>query len=380
MTFSTQLQQLLDKGVQLPHPASVWISEEVDPERIHASAVIHPGCRIQGELTSIGPDVVLGAEAPVTLIHCQLGKGVQLKGGFFEGSVFLEGSSVGASAHVRPGCLFEEEASAAHAVGLKQTILFPFVTLGSLINFCDVMMSGGTSRKNHSEVGSSFIHFNFTPHNDKATASLIGDISKGVLLNQPPIFLGGQGGIVGPVEMTFGVIQAAGSICRQDLLEPGFLYQSAVPRERWEAYRVGAVRDPESKWAKNVKYIASLSALRSWYQYFRLPLMSDDPYTVACLQGAIRVLDAAIAERMKQVRKWLGLLPEAEWQGRWRALEAVCQEIADSTQLQSLVDALEGSGETYIQTVKQLTQTQQQHVQDFFETEIQRFAVLTASS
>jgi UDP-N-acetylglucosamine/UDP-N-acetylgalactosamine diphosphorylase len=52
---------------------------------------------------------------------------------------------------------------------LKQTILFPFVTLGSLINFCDIFMSGGSDRKNHSEVGSSYIHFNYTPNQDKAT-------------------------------------------------------------------------------------------------------------------------------------------------------------------------------------------------------------------
>jgi bifunctional UDP-N-acetylglucosamine pyrophosphorylase/glucosamine-1-phosphate N-acetyltransferase len=95
---------------------------------------------------------------------------------------------------VRAGTIFEEQASIAHTVGLKQTILFPFVTLGSLINFCDCFMAGGTSRENHSEVGSSYIHFNYTPNQDKATASLIGDVPHGVMLNQNPIFLGGQGG------------------------------------------------------------------------------------------------------------------------------------------------------------------------------------------
>jgi UDP-N-acetylglucosamine/UDP-N-acetylgalactosamine diphosphorylase len=86
----------------------------------------------------------------------------------------------------------------AHAVGLKQTILFPFVTLGSLINFCDCLMGGGTSRRNHSEVGSSFIHFNYTPRQDKATASLLGDVPRGVMLDQPPIFLGGREESSGP--------------------------------------------------------------------------------------------------------------------------------------------------------------------------------------
>jgi len=84
-------------------------------------------------------------------------------------------------AEVREGCLLEEEANGAHTVGLKQTILFPFVTLGSIVNFCDILMAGGTDRRNHSEVGSSYIHFNYTPNQDKATASLIGDVAYGVM-------------------------------------------------------------------------------------------------------------------------------------------------------------------------------------------------------
>ena len=81
-------------------------------------------------------------------------------------------------------------------------------------------MSGGTSRQDHSEVGSSYIHFNYTPNQDKATPSLIGDVPSVVMLNQRPIFLGGQGGLVGPCRMAFGTVIAAGSICRKDVLEP----------------------------------------------------------------------------------------------------------------------------------------------------------------
>ena len=86
----------------------------------------------------------LGAEGPVTIEDCYLGPQVELKGGYLRQSVFLEKASMGLGAHVREGCLLEEEASGAHCVGLKQTILLPFVTLGSLINFCDCLMTGGT--------------------------------------------------------------------------------------------------------------------------------------------------------------------------------------------------------------------------------------------
>jgi len=94
----------------------------------------------------------LGHEGPVTLKNCQLGPKVELKGGFFRDAVFLKNVSMGSGSNVREGTILEEESRVAHSVGLKQTILLPFVTLGSLINFCDCLMAGGTSRKDHSEV------------------------------------------------------------------------------------------------------------------------------------------------------------------------------------------------------------------------------------
>ena len=192
--------RLLEKGVVIPNPLTVDIGPEVDPERISgAGVVIHPGCRIRGAATVVSAGVKLGAEGPVTLDDCLLGPDVDLKGGSFSRSVLLAGANMGPGAQVREGCLLEEEANGAHCVGLKQTILLPFVTLGSLVNFCDCLMAGGTSRRDHSEVGSSYVHFNFTPDGDKTTASLFGDVPRGVMLDQPRIFLGGQGGAVGPV-------------------------------------------------------------------------------------------------------------------------------------------------------------------------------------
>jgi UDP-N-acetylglucosamine/UDP-N-acetylgalactosamine diphosphorylase len=161
-----KVRALLDRGVSMPLPSTVEVANDVDPLRIAPGCVIHAGCRLRGAELSIGPYCELGAEAPATVENCQLDEGVKLKGGFFSGATFLTAASMGSGAHVRPGTLLEEEASGAHAVGFKQTILFPWVTAGSLINFCDVLMAGGTSREDHSEVGSSYIHFNYTPHGD----------------------------------------------------------------------------------------------------------------------------------------------------------------------------------------------------------------------
>ena len=102
----------------------VHIGSEVDCTRIASDAEIHPGSRILGEETSIGPGSVIGQEAPAVIDNCQLGREVELKGGFYSGAVFLDGSSTGSGAHVRPGTLVEEMASCAHSVGLKQSILW----------------------------------------------------------------------------------------------------------------------------------------------------------------------------------------------------------------------------------------------------------------
>jgi hypothetical protein len=66
-----------------------------------------------------------------------------------------------------------------------------YVTVGSLVNFCDALVSGGQSRAQHSEIGSGFIHFNYTPSGktgDKATPTLVGDVERGVFLREEKIF------------------------------------------------------------------------------------------------------------------------------------------------------------------------------------------------
>jgi bifunctional UDP-N-acetylglucosamine pyrophosphorylase/glucosamine-1-phosphate N-acetyltransferase len=216
-----RVERLIERGVSIPAPGGVEIGEEVDLDRIATQGVVfHAGTKVFGAKTLISRGVRLGREGPVTVDSCSVGPGVSLKGGFFESAVFLKGVGHGARRPRQGGTILEEQASGAHTVALKQTILFPFVTLGSLVNFCDCFMAGGTDRKNHSEVGSSYIHFNFTPNQDKATASMLGDVPGGVMLNQDPIFLGGQGGLVGPCRLAYGTVVAAGTVWRKDEPRP----------------------------------------------------------------------------------------------------------------------------------------------------------------
>ena len=298
----------------------VLIGKEVDASRIAPEALLHPGCRIRGARTSIGPGCELGAEAPVTLDDCQLGRNVRLKGGFFAGSVFFDNANMGSCAHVRAGTILEEEANGAHTVGLKQTVLLPFVTLGSLINFCDILMAGGTSRKDHSEVGSSYIHFNFTPHQDKATASLVGDVARGVLLREKPIFLGGQGGLVGPARIAYGSVIAAGGICRKDLLEEGRLCIPASPAAQTIPYEQGVYRRIDRIVGNSLAYIGNIRALECWYENVRV-LFIRDPFDQAVFDGAMANLEMILAERIKRLEQFAGKL-EYSYQALKAAAEA----------------------------------------------------------
>jgi UDP-N-acetylglucosamine/UDP-N-acetylgalactosamine diphosphorylase len=255
---------------------------------------------------------VIGGEAPSTIENCQLGKEVQLHGGYFSEATFLDRVQMGSGAHVRSGTLLEEEASAAHTVGFKQTIFFPFVTAGSLINFCDCLMAGGTGKKNHSEIGSSYIHFNFTPRQDKATASLIGDVPKGVMLDRAAIFLGGQGGLVGPSRIAYGTVIPAGSICRKDVLIENQMYmppaiQGGEPQKSIPGQYFGIRRIMEN----NLIYIGNLHALKAWYRLVRKRFMTGDVYSQACWQGAMNRLDDALEERIRRLGELAEKMPRS---------------------------------------------------------------------
>lgn len=298
--------RLIEKGVTIPNPAAIDIGDEVDLDRISGDGIIiYSGCKIYGKHTLIMAGARLGYEAPVTIDDCWIGPRVELKGGFFTKSVFLERSNMGSCAQVREACILEEEANGAHAVGLKHTILLPFVTLGSLINFCDCLMAGGTSRKNHSEVGSSYIHFNYTPNQDKATASIIGDVPRGVMLDQPPIFLGGQGGLVGPARVDFGSVIAAGTVFRQDCCEGGKLIASGGGLERKRAdFYPGLYSNIKRRVVNNINYIANLIALRWWYVEVRSQFLDAELY-----KGALDTVDCAIDERIKRFKALVQKLP-----------------------------------------------------------------------
>jgi len=246
----------------------------------------------------------VGTEGPATLVDAVLDEEATVASGFVSGAVLLRGASLGANAHVRAGTLLEEQASTAHAVGLKQTILLPFVTLGSLINFCDCLMAGGTSRRDHSEVGSGYIHFNFTPwgeRGDKATPSLLGDVTRGVWLRSRRIFIGGSGGLVGPATVGYGAVAGAGQVVRGGIAENRLVLTPLrkVDREV-EPHRKDLARPRADE---NLRYVAQIHALREWYRRVRLPTTPEHRRPV--IEEAAANLDQCIEERVEQLGRFL---------------------------------------------------------------------------
>lgn len=343
------------------------IAPDVNPDNISADAQIFPGCRLSGADLAIGPGCSIGAEGPATVVNCQLGKNVQLSGGYFEKATFLDGFSAGNGAHVRPGCLFEEGSSIAHTVGVKQTVFLPWVTSGSLVNFCDALMAGGTGRKNHSEIGSSYIHFNFTPRQDKATPSLIGDVPQGVLLCNDPIFLGGQGGLVGPRRIAFGTIIPAGQVWREDVLDPNRLVGHAARLERTnKPYDVRQFPDMTTVIKNNLTYIGNLLALDTWYRGVRRFFMQDDRFQQACYQGALQRLAEMFKERITRLDDLATKIAEStnpeqnsEFLEQWPTLLKGIQEVIATreavlipSEVACIVDAL--PKDNYLKTIQSL--------------------------
>jgi hypothetical protein len=310
MPLHDRLDLLSRKGVELVDPRQIFVDKDVSLERIFPGSVLFPGTRLLGAKTLVAPGARIGGEGPATIADSAVGENAEVASGFVAGSVLLNKARIGSNGHIRAGTLLEEEASTAHTVGLKQTVLTSFVTLGSLINCCDCLISGGRSRSNHTEVGSGFIHFNFTPwgeSGDKATPSLIGGVPRGVFLREERIFIGGISGMVGPKRMGFGSLTVAGQVIRSDIADNRI--HSEVSRcidAPWDFQGRGSI-GPRVE--QNLEYIGHLVALRAWYIDVRKRRLSVDQassHLGMTVDAAIGLLDSSIDERLTRLRQFLG--------------------------------------------------------------------------
>lgn len=301
-----RLEQLAARGVRIVDARQTFLAPTVDLGRIQAGVVLHPGVRLEGPRTFLGEGAEVGREGPAVLVDTVLDAGARLDGGFARGAVLLAGAIAGAGAHLREATLLEEQASTAHTVGLKHAILLAFATVGSLVNLCDALIGAGTSRRRHTEIGSGYIHFNYTPwgaEGDKATPSRVGHVPTSVFLRDDPVFLGGSGGMVGPRVVGSGAIVAAGQVLRDDVAA-GHLVTGQRPRVHDRPIEPDHLDAAQPRAQRNVDYVAQLVALREWYRQVRLARESRPERRVP-LEEAIAGLGAAIDERLARLRAFL---------------------------------------------------------------------------
>ena len=324
----TELEPLAQKGVHIPAPHQVHITREVSLEAIAPGVVLHPFTRLGGAGTRIDAGAVIGAAGPATLDDCWIGKeavvgalgpvtlkdvaagpGTVFGCGVAEQAVFLGKEagdpdfSTGFGFRVRKGSLYEEDANSAQHTDTKMTILFPWVTLGSNINWCDILVAGGSGpgAGRFSEIGSGAIHFNFTPRGDKATGSLLGDVVDGVFLNEERLFIGGHASLVGPLNASFGAITGAGGRFHRNLRRG--LNLAAPPSQEAESasFDMEIYGSIYRIYTHQIEVVGQLCALDAWYGQVRERLAASDPDRSALYARGREMVRLNVSERIAQL-------------------------------------------------------------------------------
>ncbi len=293
------VEKLQNKGVQIPAPNQIQIGEEVIADNIEPNVVLLPGIVIQGSKTMLGQGTVLGPGGTFCNVRC--GRRVKLQTGYYENCVFLNGTEIRSNAEMRAGTIFMEEAQAAHTVGCKMTILGMRVILGSLINFCDVFVSGGNEEPfGFTEIGSGAIHYNFTPNGLKF-GSLIGPGALGEMYGlYPKTFIGGQTQIIAPTMIGHQVLVPAGTSVRQPIPSGVLSIDSALAPGK-KAYQPSLITSAKEKFWLTAVLIIHYQALSRYFTVIRKTFAQShhDAFLEHLYEQANEMIQINIQERLK---------------------------------------------------------------------------------
>ena len=271
----TRVEKLMAKGVEIPAPESIVVGEEVPLDNVEAGVAIGPGTSLLGAETMVGAGTQIQGAAVVK--NSLIGRNCSLAAGEYADSVLLDGCSTVGWARVRGHSAWEEGSNSAHNCDTKQTVLGYKSTLGSLINFCNVLMLGGTSPRLEvgSEVGSGTINFNFLPFGATVGAlikpsTVVGSIESPFLAcDGAPIryvFIGGHTSIITPVVIGLGTVVAAKSrvnpgIYGDDKLIGGGNIEKPMVAD---VAKVRVLKDMTPKYRILVNQLATATAFRRW--------------------------------------------------------------------------------------------------------------------
>jgi UDP-N-acetylglucosamine/UDP-N-acetylgalactosamine diphosphorylase len=185
------------------------------------------------------------------------------------------------------------------------------------------------------------------------------------MLNQRPIFLGGQGGMVGPLRLGYGITAAAGTILRKDELRPDRLIIGGAGKGGSVEFRPGRFSGTTRIVRNNLIYTANLMALRHWYREVR-SLFVGKKFSELLLAGLLSNIYKAIDERAKRLKD-LGHKMAASGDSslfeRWPAVEQVLAAQREhqgndrlrESFLEKTSKAIESTGRGYIAVIRGLS-------------------------
>ena len=309
-----RIAELRSRGVDVWGPERVYVGEDVNLRAIAPGSEIRQAT-LTGPALRIAQGAIIGTSGHAEVRDCQVGRDTELGSGLYLGATFLDGVKIRGFAEIRAGTLLEEQVDLAHCVALKNSIFTSCCVAGSLINFCDLMLSGGSSRQDHTEIGSGAVHYNFDPRGDK-WGSLIGSI-RGVLLRSDPVFIGGACGLVGPLIVGLGAVTAAGSTIRKDVGENHLVADASgrLVRRGFNRSSYGPLRRP---FLNTARLVGTLHALKTWYRTVRLPHASarERPFYEAGIRQIAHQIEERIW-RLGRVVEKLSRQPDSDSRPVW---------------------------------------------------------------
>ena len=122
------------------------------------------------------------------------------------------------------------------------------------------------------------------------------------MLNQPPIFLGGQGGIVGPSQIGYSTVIAAGVIYRGDCPQGHKLLTGKESQKDDMDFYPGLYWSVKRRVINSVEYLANIIALRQWYLFVRSKFYDESSLEKHLYEGAIEKLEIIFNERVKRFK------------------------------------------------------------------------------
>ena len=303
-----RVRLLREKGVEILNPESVTVSSDVNLDDIEPGVSIGPGAVVSGRETMIGSETrIVGA---ASIRNCLIGRNCSLHAGEYLDSVLLDGCSTVGWARVRGHSAWEEGTQVAHNVDTKTTVLGYKTTLGSLINFCNVLMLGGTSPRLEvgAEVGSGTINFNFLPYGPAVGAlikpsTIVGSIESPFLsCADAPIrydFIGGHSSIIAPAVIGLNCVIAAKTRVNPGIYGDDVLI-SGGNQERTsvvDVARVRVLKDMHPKYKILVHQLATAAAFKKWFD-LRLEwaqAVGLPDFDIRLIKGFARKLDLFIS-------------------------------------------------------------------------------------